>query len=113
MARGRRGYAPGSKTTTISSSTTTTTTTLDYPNQTLPHVLPSFIFTAGGGGGNTTLRDSDVLFNRASWAYWGGGRPFSLRGVQSGSVSGDVLVEVGTRDLRRAALCRAVPRCPI
>jgi hypothetical protein len=34
-------------------------------------------------GHNTTLSDSDVVYARASWAWWGGGRVFSQRDTWS------------------------------
>ena len=34
-------------------------------------------------GQNTTLSDSDVIYSRASWAWWGGGRVFSHRDTWS------------------------------
>jgi hypothetical protein len=40
----------------------------------------AFIFTAGGGSAErVSLRDSDVIYARASWAWWSGGRVFCQR----------------------------------
>lgn len=52
----------------------------------------SFIFTAGAGGTNATLTDSIALYSRSSWAFWAGGRVFSLRGIHGGEVVANINV---------------------
>jgi hypothetical protein len=54
----------------------------------------SFIFSAGGGSPeNVTLRDSDVIYARASWAFWSGGRIFCSRGAGNGAVMSGVVID--------------------
>lgn len=54
----------------------------------------SFLFSAGGGSRESvTLTDSDVIYARASWAFWPGGRVFSQRGAQQGKVMSGVLID--------------------
>ena len=54
----------------------------------------AFIFTAGGGDAErVSLRDSDVIYARASWAWWSGGRIFCQRGAAAGSVMAGVLID--------------------
>jgi hypothetical protein len=56
----------------------------------------SFIFSAGGGAAeNVVLRNSDVIYARASWAYWSGGRVpvFCSRGVGKGGVISGVRID--------------------
>jgi hypothetical protein len=50
----------------------------------------AFIFSAGGGDRErAALLDSDVIYARASWAWWSGGRAFCHRGAATGvSMSG-------------------------
>ena len=46
----------------------------------------AFILSAGGGDRErVTLRDSDVVYARASWAWWPGGRVFCQRGAVTGA----------------------------
>lgn len=52
----------------------------------------SFIFTAGTGGTNARLTDSMALYTRAMWAFWAGGRVFSLRGIRGGEVVSNINV---------------------
>jgi hypothetical protein len=54
----------------------------------------AFIFTAGGGAAEQVqLRDSDVIYARASWAWWSGGRIFCQRGATVGGVMAGVLID--------------------
>jgi hypothetical protein len=54
----------------------------------------AFIFSAGGGvRERVSLRDSDVIYARASWAWWTGGRVFCQRGAVTGSVMAGVAVD--------------------
>lgn len=54
----------------------------------------AFIFTAGGGAAESvSLRDSDVIYARASWAWWTGGRIFCQRGASPGGAMTGVLID--------------------
>jgi len=65
----------------------------------------AFIFTAGGGSSErVSLRDSDVIYARASWAWWSGGRVFCQRcatpcGAMAGVAVDGVRVEDGLPSL--------------
>lgn len=53
----------------------------------------SFIFSsASGRGKNTVVSDSDVLYARASYAKWKGGRVFSQRGVSSDKITTNITI---------------------
>jgi hypothetical protein len=54
----------------------------------------AFIFSAGGGDRErVSLRDSDVIYARASWSWWSGGRVFCQRGAVTDSVMSGVIVD--------------------
>lgn len=54
----------------------------------------AFIFSASGGQRErVSLTDSAVIYARASWAYWTGGRIFSQRGAVSGSTMAGVTID--------------------
>ena len=65
----------------------------------------AFIFTAGGGSTErVALLDSDVIYARASWAWWSGGRVFCQRcadacGTMAGVSVDGVRVEDGLPSL--------------
>lgn len=51
------------------------------------HNGSAFIFSAGGGGSNTNVFTSDILFNRKPWAHaWNGGSIFALRHLDNNAV---------------------------
>jgi hypothetical protein len=53
----------------------------------------AFLFSAGGGSRErVALTDSTVIYARASWAWWSGGRVFCHRGAFSGVVMSGVEV---------------------
>jgi hypothetical protein len=60
----------------------------------------AFIFTAGGGSTErVTLRDSDVIYARASWAWWSGGRVFCQRCASAcGTMAGVAIDGVRVED---------------
>jgi hypothetical protein len=54
----------------------------------------AFIFSAGGGDRQrVALRDSSVIYARASWAWWSGGRVFCQRGAATGVVMSGVAID--------------------
>ena len=55
----------------------------------------AFLFSPGGGDAQAgvVLRDSDVIYSRASWFWWSGGSVFVQRGAAQGSVMSGVRVE--------------------
>jgi len=53
----------------------------------------SFIFTAGHGGMNAVLRNSDAIYARSSWAFWAGGRVFNLRGIEEDQTITNITIE--------------------